>query len=570
MRICWSRASRSRRAIAQRRSRRHALRAALDRLSGRAESPATQAALACNPRSGEIFATPATFFTLTRRYRDAIVLLERAVEVEPTLWSAHAELATQLMREGKFATAKGHLEIAYKGDPYSPQVVNQLRLLDTLGGYRELELAGESFDRLRVRLAPKEADALWPYVRELSERALTLFEQKYRFKLREPVQIEVYPNHDDFAVRTAGLPGLGILGATFGHVVAMDSPSGRPPDQEVHWGSVLWHELAHVITLEASQHRVPRWFSEGISVYEERESGPAPQRAFVASFIAALGQERLLPVAELDQGFERPSYPGQVEVSYEQAGLVCSFVAQRFGFERLVQMLQGFAGGASTKELIPRVLGLPLERFDADFLAFAREQAGPLAEQSDAWRAAQRAAQEALRAGRWAESLERAERALALNPADVSAQSAHLAKARAQRELGDRAAATAALEAYAARGGRDPGALKQLADDLRAAGRRSEAVAMLYELVYVTPFDENLHSQLADWLLADDLPGWALAELEVLEALQPLDRAALYFRMARAYHALKQREQARRQVLLALEIAPDFRPAQRLLLEIRR
>ncbi len=46
-------------------------------------------------------------------------------------------------------------------------------------------------------------------------------------KLPGPVQVEVYPDHEDFAVRTMGMPGLGALGVTFGEVVAMDQPSGR-------------------------------------------------------------------------------------------------------------------------------------------------------------------------------------------------------------------------------------------------------------------------------------------------------------------------------------------------------
>jgi tetratricopeptide (TPR) repeat protein len=290
----------------------------------------------------------------------------------------------------------------------------------------------------------------------------------------------------------------------------------------------------------------------------------------VASFVEALRQDRLLPVAELDRGFQRPSFPGQVEVSYDQAGLVCTYIAKRFGFERLVEILQGYARGTSTSELLPRVLGIPLERFDADFLAFAREQAGALVDRPEAWRAAQRAGKEALAAGKWAELLERAQSALALHPADVSADSPHLWKARAHRELGDPAAARAALEEYGRRGGRNPAALKQLAADLAAAGRRSDAIAVLSELFYVTPFDESLHSQLADWMLEGDEPGRALFELKVLKALQPLDRVSLYFRMARAYHGIQQADDARRYALLALEIAPDYRPAQRLLLEVRR
>ena len=91
---------------------------------------------------------------------------------------------------------------------------------------------------------------------------------------RGPILIEIFPKHDDFAVRNVGLPGMiGALGACFGRVVTMDSPQARPPG-EFQWEATLWHELAHVITLQMSNQRVPRWLTEGISVYEEKRARP--------------------------------------------------------------------------------------------------------------------------------------------------------------------------------------------------------------------------------------------------------------------------------------------------------
>ena len=92
-------------------------------------------------------------------------------------------------------------------------------------------------------------------------------------KLPGPVQVEVYPNHEDFAVRTMGMPGLGALGVTFGRVIAMDSPSARRPG-DFNWGSTLWHEMSHVFILTATNFRVPRWFTEGLAVHEEGERSP--------------------------------------------------------------------------------------------------------------------------------------------------------------------------------------------------------------------------------------------------------------------------------------------------------
>ena len=112
-----------------------------------------------------------------------------------------------------------------------------------------------------------------PYVTELLEKAYNRLTEKYGFKPEGPITFEMYPDHADFAVRTLGLPGIPALGVCFGKLFVMDSPSARKPDT-FSWGSTLWHEFTHVITLQITDHKVPRWFSEGLSVYEERKGFP--------------------------------------------------------------------------------------------------------------------------------------------------------------------------------------------------------------------------------------------------------------------------------------------------------
>ena len=100
----------------------------------------------------------------------------------------------------------------------------------------------------------------------------------------------MFPKHDDFAVRNLGLPGMiGALGACFGRVVTLDSPHARPPG-EYNWQPTLWHELAHVVTLQLSNNRVPRWLTEGISVWEERRGRPEWGREMDVTFARAMDQ----------------------------------------------------------------------------------------------------------------------------------------------------------------------------------------------------------------------------------------------------------------------------------------
>src|SRR5213076_2816843 len=125
---------------------------------------------------------------------------------------------------------------------------------------------------LILRFDPSEAAVLREYAIPLAHQALADYAKRYEFTPKGPILIEIFPKHDDFAVRTAGLPGMiGALGACFGRVVTLDSPHARPPGS-FQWEATLWHELAHVITIQMSNSRVPRWLTEGISVYEEKRA----------------------------------------------------------------------------------------------------------------------------------------------------------------------------------------------------------------------------------------------------------------------------------------------------------
>ena len=86
--------------------------------------------------------------------------------------------------------------------------------------------------------------------------------------------VEIFPQKKEFAVRTFGLPGAeGFLGVCFGRVITANSPASQG-EHPSNWESVLWHEYCHVVTLNKTRNKMPRWLSEGISVYEEGLAGP--------------------------------------------------------------------------------------------------------------------------------------------------------------------------------------------------------------------------------------------------------------------------------------------------------
>ncbi len=552
----------------------YALRAALDLIDDAGDGRWTEMSLDYNPTYGNIYAIPAHFYVISRRYRDAIDLYQKAVDIEPGLAAAHEELGVNLLRDNQFDRARRHLEIAHDEDPFSPVAVNTLRLLDSLSDFPlirdpEVPEPGGAGLPIVLRLHREEAATIAPYAIDLTRRSIEEFSTRYRYELEEPVIIEMYPDHEDFAVRTAGMPGIGILGATFGYVVAMDSPSARSTD-EFQWGTTLWHEMAHVFTLEASDHRVPRWFSEGVSVFEEWQSGPTPGVRIPMPVYAAIRDGKLLPVATLDQGFIRPSYPEQVIVSYMQAGLICQYIGQHYGTDKLAALLSKFADGLNTVDAIASVLEVTTPQLDRDFDEFLAAEHGPVLAILDEWHRAHAELSKLAAEENWTAVVEAAERLIEMHPRYVEPDSAYLPLAQAHEALGARQGAIDTLELFWRRGGYDPRSLKQLAVWLDEAGRADDAIRVLHTVTFVQPLDEELHVTLGRLLLERGEGAGALREFEIALAQNPHDKASAHYRVAEAHRAIGNIDESRSHLLMALDVAPGYRPAQRLLLELMR
>ena len=555
----------------------YALKASADMLRDIEDSEWTKKALEYSPAYGDVFFVPAHYHLINYRYREAVEVLRRAVEVQETHWSAHSQLGINLLRLNDIEGAKKHLEIAYGGDPYDTATVNTLKLLDTLDEFTDIDtvamyrLPGDEGDDssapVVMRLHRDEAQYLSPYVRELTLKAVRSFSERYDFALKEPLIVELFPNHDDFAVRTVSTPGVGLLGVTFGYLLAMDSPSGRAPG-EFHWGSTLWHELAHVFTIEKSDHRMPRWFTEGVSVYEEWSTGPLRGRHIPVDVLQAIAENKLLPVADLDSGFVRPTYPNQVTVSYMQAGLICEMISEFWGHDKLIQMLVEFDQRKDTTEAVRTVLGISTEELDRNLQQYIKLNFDSVLSQFDEWREILTSMHTASQSDQWTTVVALANQANEIFPEYVDRGNTYLVLHDAYEATGNHDRAVEVLETWYDLGGYQPDMLHQLAHRLRDQGRTDKATEVLESLNWVSPNNIDLHERLGkDYLNRGDNQ-LALREFQALLGLNPHDKSEVYLNIAYAYQNLNDKKRAKRNVLQALEHAPFFRKAQDLLVEL--
>ncbi|MDX1487445.1 MAG: tetratricopeptide repeat protein, partial [Acidiferrobacterales bacterium] len=315
-----------------------AVLAAVYYLTGREqEFKATVArCLRINARYADLYNTLAELSVQNRLYHDAVTFARQAVALDPNSWRGYGLLGLNQLRIGQMQAGRENLERAFAGDPFNVWMKNTLDLLDTLADY---EIIREP--PFVLVLHRDEASVLAPYLSALAQQAYDHYVKQYAYEPQAPIRIELYPSHADFSVRSVGLAGIGILGVSFGPVVALDSPSVHVADTN-NWGSTVWHELAHTFHLGMTRHRVPRWFSEGLAVHEEQQAREGWGGDVTPAFLKAYRDGKLYPVSQLSNGFVRPRYPQHVIHSYYQASLVFAFIKERWGFPAIRQMLNGY------------------------------------------------------------------------------------------------------------------------------------------------------------------------------------------------------------------------------------
>jgi len=540
-----------------------AIHAAVELLADRSPDSWLDKIHKVNPGYGEGYAHVGHYLELNYRFEDAIVYYRKAIEAEPRYWPARSQLGVGLMRLGQEDEPFQQLEMCYNNGYRDAETVNSLRLLDS---YKNFVTYKENGTILRLR--KNEAELLHPYFEAELQRIISTYDKKYQMKLTGPVQVEVYPDHEDFAVRTMGMPGLGALGVTFGQVVAMDSPSARQPG-DFNWGSTLWHEMSHVYILTATNRRVPRWFTEGLAVHEETQVSPEWGDRVSPEILVAIRDKKLLPVAKLDRGFIFPEYPAQVVVSYFEAGSICDYIKSHWSEGKLLDMVHSYAQRKTTPEVIKADLGVSPEEFDKQYLQWLDKNYGAQAANFDQTRKALEQMAEAAKQKQYDAVIQEGEVVRRKYPEYIGAANPYELVAAADLAKGDKKAAEAILTEYEKVGGEDPATLKKLASLEEELGQPKEAAATLDRINYIYPVhDEDLHRHLGDLWYAQANYAGAIREYTAVVALNPLDKAGAQFKLAQAYYASGQKDKAEESVLAALEAAPGYRPAQKLLLEI--
>jgi tetratricopeptide (TPR) repeat protein len=312
---------------------------------------------------------------LSQNYRfvEGAAHQRQALQFDPQYLRAKAQLAQDLLRLGDEQEGWKLADEVQKQDAYDVEAYNLATLHDVMSKFTTL--TNEDFV---LRMNSHEAAVYGQQVLALLQAARSNLCAKYGFEVQRPTIVEIFHEQKDFAVRTFGMPGNpGYLGVCFGNVVTANSPAAHF-EHAVNWQAVLWHEFCHVVTLQMTHNKMPRWLSEGISVYEEGQANPSWGQRMNPDYRGMVLGEGLTPVSQLSAAFLAPPSPMHLQFAYYESSLVVEFLVQSFGLDRVKAILLDLAQGTEINQAIEKQTA-PMENIEKDFAAYARQRAEQLA-----------------------------------------------------------------------------------------------------------------------------------------------------------------------------------------------
>jgi tetratricopeptide (TPR) repeat protein len=320
---------------------------------------AREQALAIHPNDGAFYAFVAEALTRHRRYDDAREVAEAGTAADPDDGACLAILASTLLRLGDEEAGLDALRRAWKRDPYDVRTYNLLNLYEkVIPSYVMVASA-----HLRFRVLPSARPAITEVVAPFLEERYRDYVARYGFAPRGPITFELYGDPRAFAVRTVGLPGIGVAGVCFGRVITSQSPANHA----FNWGMVLAHELAHVFAIELSRSRVPRWFTEGLSEVETMRQRPEWTRHDDISLYGAELRGELPTLSTLSNAFINVRSGEDAARAYALSALAVDFLDRRFGFKALREALAAFGRGERETPVLERLAGMPIASLEKAF-----------------------------------------------------------------------------------------------------------------------------------------------------------------------------------------------------------
>ena len=518
------------------------------------------------------------------RFTEGAQQQREVLALDPEFLPAKLQLAHDLMRLGQTDEAWKLAAEIREADGYNTQAHNLGLLEREMSGYHV-----EKHDDFILRMPLRDWQVYGPRALQLLREAKTVLGPKYGHTFEKATMVEFFPSQQDFAIRTFGaLGGQGLLGVCFGTVITMNSP-GSLAHGRSNWESTLWHEFCHVVTLSVTANKMPRWLSEGISVYEEQQRDPAWGMRMNDTFRElTLGEETLTPLSQMSSAFLNAKDQDAILFAYYESSVAVAWMIQQHGWDKFRALLQSLAAGDRINAALEKNIG-PLAQLEPAFkehmLSLAKAH-GPSADWSKPaindiselqnflqanpgnLKALQMQGDELLADKQWGKAAEIGQKLIDLDPEDTSGSSGYWVKAKAMHQLQRIDEEAALLRTMAAKSSDALPVYLRLMEIDREKQAWPELQTDAARALALNPFLPAPNEALA---LAAQSTGDATTAIHIYERLlhlSPANPAKVRYELAALLKPTNQ-AQAKRHLLDALVMAPRYQEAQKLLLEMQ-
>lgn len=218
---------------------------------------------------------------------------------------------------------------------------------------------GEGFS---VKYQPADASVA-RLVLETAEASFEPVNEILGFTPKKPVPIFVYPTSASLNKSFGWDASVNAMGVYWAGTIRILSPLDWI-DNEKQLPKVfrekgpIAHEYAHFVVDYRTHGNYPRWLTEGIAQYIERE---------LTGFELTPGDEQEVfwySFGEMDRGFDLLSDQG---LAYRQSLLALDFIVAKKGFPGVLSLLDELAQGQKIGEALDSIMGLDLVQFEQEF-----------------------------------------------------------------------------------------------------------------------------------------------------------------------------------------------------------
>lgn len=203
------------------------------------------------------------------------------------------------------------------------------------------------------------------------EKAYPLVTKDIGYWLREPIQVHIAISNREFQSLARGaLPDWGIgCALPDSRLIVLKAEAEIVSKGNLE--KVAIHELSHVVLGQALKgKKVPRWFDEGLAMYESQEWNI--DQSFVMA--KAVFTRSLIPLRRIDSvlHFNR----NKAQLAYTQSFLAVSYIINEYGLETFHTIVRTLAQTGDIDRTLSEVIGLRYSEFEAQWHSYVGKKYG--------------------------------------------------------------------------------------------------------------------------------------------------------------------------------------------------